>query len=118
MGGVYYLDGETYEIAPGQRPLANRLARALFASAAGTYYGTGGDGCASIVLQPENTAARAVATLAEKPVSAWRPTDVDEVRRAAVLAELDPRFGPLLDLLSACADSSRQPADPAGPAAS
>jgi hypothetical protein len=113
MGGVYYLDGETYEIVPGQRPLTNRLARALFASAAGTYYGTGGDSSASVVLQPENTAARAVATLADKPVSAWQPTDVDQVRRAALLAERDPRFGPLLDLLSACADSSREPADPA-----
>ena len=113
MGGVYYLDGKTYEIAPGQRPLTNRLARALFASAAGTFYGTGGDSSASVVLQPENTAARAVATLADKPVSTWRPTDVDEVRRAALLAERDPRFGPLLDLLSVCADRSREPAGPA-----
>jgi hypothetical protein len=110
---VYYLDGKTYAIAPGQRPLTNRRARALFCSAAGTYYGTGGDSSASVVVQPVNTAARAVAELADKPLSTWRPADADAVQRAAWLVDRDPRFGPLLDLLSACAENSREPGAPA-----
>ena len=106
-GNILYLDGKTYEIPAEGRPLTDRKARVLIGSAAGTYYGLGGDGSASVVLLPENTAALALKALADRPLSAWRPEDAHTMQRTMWPVDHEPRFRPLLDLLSACGDYSR-----------
>ncbi|MGD0560652.1 MAG: hypothetical protein ABSA93_37495, partial [Streptosporangiaceae bacterium] len=96
---------QSYQEFPGRRALTGtrKWATTLFSSAGRTCYAIGSDGFADVVL-PEHIAVQPLKTLPAKPLASWQAVDSATVAATAWLAEGDPQFRPLANLLSACRD--------------
>ena len=67
----------------------------LFGSADHTSYAVGGDDCAEVVTSQQME----LLEFADRPQSAWTPTDLSLVRRAAGPLQQRPEVRPFLDLV-------------------
>jgi len=97
-GTVGYLDGTSLQPAATGGELAGRTGLALFSSADCSGHALGGAGFADVAT-PECIALR---TLAERPQSAWTPSDLAMARGVSWLAERNPQARPFYELLLAC----------------